>query len=71
MKPRVAYLDFLAGQDSWGQAFARVKELGEGAKLGEWQILWIHTEPDWVQLKSKLGKRMVRRGDPLLIELTK
>lgn len=72
MKPRVTYSDFLASRDAWGEAFARVKAIGEGSKLGAWEILWIHEgPPDWVQLKLGRQKRMVRRGDVLLIELTK
>lgn len=72
MKPRVQYSAFLASRDAWGEAFARVKAMGEGSKLGAWTVTWIHEgPPDWVQLKLGREKRMCRRGDPLLIELTK
>jgi len=64
-KPRVAYAD-----REWMTTFERLKQLGEGAKLGEWKILWIHEDPPWVQIRGN-GKnvRMVRKGDPLIHEL--
>lgn len=68
MKPRVSYSAVFGS--AWDKAFAKVKELGEGKTLGDWRIAWVHEDPNWVQLTRKREKRMVRRGDSLLIELT-
>ena len=64
-KPKISY-----GEFRWMQAFEKIKALGEGSNVGGWEIFWIHEDPHWVQLKGKDGKRMVRKGDVLLIELT-
>jgi hypothetical protein len=69
MKPKLSYSAVFGSE--WDKAFAKVQALGEGAKLGDYVIHWIHTSPDWVQLRGKDGRRMVRRDDPLLVELTR
>ena len=69
MKPRVRYEEVFVAP--WDAAFAKVKALGEGAKLGPWTIAWISDDPQWVQLSQPRQKLMVRRGDSLLVELTK
>lgn len=68
-KPRVSYSDL-----AWAAAFARIEE---GQKLSSggvnYLVSWKHTYPDWVELTYRAGKkqesRMVRKGDPLLLEL--
>jgi hypothetical protein len=75
--PRISYDDFrrkLAEGDAWAAAFARIEE---GQKLSargiSYLVSWKHTDPDWVKLTHRTGKtlsqRIVRPGDPLLLEL--
>jgi hypothetical protein len=75
--PHISYADFrrkLAEADSWAAAFERIEE---GQKLSadgiEYRVSWKHTDPDWVELTHRTGKtlarRIVRKGDPLLLEL--
>jgi hypothetical protein len=69
-KPRVAFAGL-----AWASAFARIEE---GQKLYakgiEYRVTWKHQEPDWLMLLYRFGKKrghplMVRKGDPLLLEL--
>ena len=66
MKPKVLYRDFIG---TWDEAFTKVKVLKEGERLGCWKVIEVHVDPDWVWLRKKKEKRMVRRGDQLLVEL--
>jgi hypothetical protein len=73
-KPRIPY-----GEILWFEAFEKLIALGVGAKLSangqDYKIE--HWNPEhshaWIQLRYKEGgqvkKRMVRRGDVLMIEL--
>jgi hypothetical protein len=75
--PSISYADFrrkLAEGDAWAAAFERIQE---GQKLSaagiRYEVTWKHTDPDWVELTHRTGKtlsqRIVRKGDPLLLEL--
>jgi len=68
MKQRIAYTDL-----AWAVAFARIKveneRLPNGVTYDGWKILWIHDDPPWILLGKKRQRRMVRKGDPLLLEL--
>lgn len=70
MKQRVAYADL-----AWAAAFARIEE---GQKLSAegitYTVDWKHQDPAWLRLKPLRNQtvkkhRMVRQGDPLLLEL--
>ena len=68
-KQRIAY-----AHREWYAAFARIQIRQKLTAGGvEFRVAWKHTNPDWVQLTfradKKLQRRMVRVGDPLLIEL--
>ena len=65
-KPHLNYAEFIG---AWDAAFERVKGLREGDELGDWKVIEVHTEPNWIWLRRKKEKRMVRRGDQLLVEL--
>jgi hypothetical protein len=68
-KPRIAFADL-----AWAAAFARIEE---GQKLSgphcEYVVDWKHHDPDWLCLiyrdEKKQRRVMVRKGDPLLLEL--
>jgi hypothetical protein len=68
-KPRVSYTDL-----AWATAFARIEE---GTYLTahntKYWVNWKHADPDWVELTFRAGKKqeskIVRKGDPLLLEL--
>jgi hypothetical protein len=68
-KPRIAYSDL-----RWVVAFARIEE-GQKLRAGgiEYRVSWKHTDPAWVELTHRTGKtlsrKIVRKGDPLLLEL--
>lgn len=68
-KPRVSYSDL-----AWAAAFARIEE-GQKVSVGDiqYRVIWKHTDPDWLQLNYRTDKElrrlMVRKGDPLLLEL--
>lgn len=64
--PRIAYADL-----AWMSAFEKVKKLGAGAALGDFKVIYANDDPPWVQVKSKAGKRMVRKGDALIFDLAK
>lgn len=63
VKPRVSYADL-----RWVQAFESVKKNGvaEGFK-----VIHLSDDPPWVQVKSKAGNRMVRKGDEFIHQLAR
>lgn len=75
--PSISYADFrrkLAEGDSWTAAFDQIQE-GQRLIAGgiRYSVTWKHTDPDWVELTYRTGKTLsrciVRKGDPLLLEL--
>jgi hypothetical protein len=68
-KPRVNFKEL-----AWAFAFAHIRK-GQKLHAGgvEYLVAWKHFDPDWVQLTYREGKkkeeRVVRKGDPLLLEL--
>ena len=69
MKPKIAYADL-----AWAAAFARIEEGQRFTVNGiEYRVTWKHEDPDWVEINYRAGKkqqrRIVRKGDPLLLEL--
>ena len=73
MKPQISYAEFQQAREQWMSAFEKIKALPEGTTLSKYELAWVHEDPHWVQLAyredGKRLKRMVRRGDVLLIEL--
>lgn len=65
MKPQIAYADLV-----WMSDFEKVKTLGEGSRIADIEILWIHEDPYWVQIKKGKEKQMIRKGEPFPKELT-
>lgn len=68
-KPRVSYADL-----AWAAAFERIDEHQTLFAHGiGYLVTWKHRDPDWLELThragKKLAKRIVRKGDPLLLEL--
>jgi len=75
--PSISYADFrrkLAEGDPWAAAFQKIQE---GQKLSargiSYLVSWKHLNPDWVELTHRVGnslpRTIVRKGDPLLLEL--
>lgn len=69
MKPRISYTDL-----AWTTAFTRIQEGQRLLAAGvEYCVAWKHEDPDWCQLSFRAEKkkqtRMIRKGDPLLLEL--
>lgn len=69
MKQRVAYADL-----AWAAAFARIHEDDMFLKDGVlYRVTWKHEDPPWIRLthrtEKRIAHRMVRKGDPLLLEL--
>lgn len=65
-KPRVAYRDL-----AWMHTFELVKKCGEGSVLRGFTVLYINDDPAWIQVKSRDGKRMIRKGDEFIHRLIK
>lgn len=69
VKPKISYSDL-----AWAAAFARIEE-GQKLSAGgiEYRVSWKHIDPDWVELTFRADKKqeskIVRKGDPLLLEL--
>lgn len=72
MKPRISYADV-----AWSAAFARI-EPGQHLTASSglvYSVIWKHDDlpRQWLVLRYRAGKkleqRIVRKGDPLLLEL--
>lgn len=75
--PSISYADFrrkLTEGDSWVAAFDQIQE-GQRLIAGgiRYVVSWKHTDPDWVELTFRTGKKqeslILRKGDLRLLEL--
>lgn len=66
LKPRVAFADL-----AWMSAFEKVKQLGEGATVGDYKIVWIYDDPPitWLQVKIGKVKKIIRKGAAGIFDL--